>query len=301
VLLQQRRQEAIVPPDLDALLTALYVYVDDSLPSRSGPGRPPRTTDSELICLAVAQILLDCHSDRQFLAVAGRRLQHLFPLRPKHSGYHQRVRRLAPQIARALSMLACDTPHSDDQLRLLDSTPVPCAQSRTTVRRSEFAGIAGYGYCAAHSRWFWGFRLYLVCTTDGIPVGYELAPANASERDVAAELLERCTTPGQIIVGDKGFAGTAFEQLVLDLDCEFRRPDRKREPERFGHLGGIRQWIEAIIWTCKGQLSLERHRARTVETLCARISQRLLALAACVWHNHRIGHQPPRSIACYDH
>ena len=290
-----------MPPDLDALLTALYVYVDDSLPSRSGPGRPPRTTDSELICLAVAQILLDCHSDRQFLAVAARRLAHLFPVRPKHSGYHQRVRRLAPKIATALSMLACDTPHSDDQLRLLDSTPVPCAQSRTTVRRSDFAGIAGYGYCAAHSRWFWGFRLYLVCTTDGIPVGYEMAPANASERDVAAELLERCTTPGQIIVGDKGFAGAAFEQLVLDLDCEFRRPDRKREPERFGHLGGIRQWIEAIIWTCKGQLSLERHRPRTVETLCARISQRLLALAACIWHNHRIGHQPARSIACYDH
>ena len=290
-----------MPPDLDALLTALYVYVDDSLPRRSGPGRPPRTTDSELICLAVAQILLDCHSDRQFLAVAARRLAHLFPVRPKHSGYHQRVRRLAPKIATALSMLACDSPHSDRQLRLLDSTPVPCAQSRTTVRRSDFAGIAGYGYCAAHSRWFWGFRLYLLCTTDGIPVGYELAPANAPERDIAADLLERCSQPGQLIVGDKGFAGAAFEQLVLDLGCQFRRPDRRDEPARYGNLGGIRQWIEAIIWTCKGQLSLERHRARTVETLCARISQRLLALAVCIWHNHRVGHHPVRSIACYDH
>jgi len=282
VLLKQRRQEAIVPPDLDALLTALYVYVDDSLPSRSGPGRPPRTTDAELICLAVAQILLDCHSDRQFLAVASHRLAHLFPVRPKHSGYHQRVRGLAPQIAMALAMLAADTPHTDAQLRLLDSTPVPCAQSRTTVRRSEFAGVAGYGYCAAHSRWFWGFRLYLLCTSDGIPVGYELAPANAPERDVAAELLERCSEPGQLIVADKGFAGAAFEQLVLDPGCEFRRPDRRDEPARHGDLGGIRQWIEAIIWTCKGQLSLERHRARTVQSLCARVSQRLLALAVCI-------------------
>ena len=290
-----------MPPDLDALLTALYVYVDDSLPVRVGPGRPPQTTDAELICLATAQILLDCHSDRQFLAVAARRLAHLFPLRPKHSGYHQRVRRLAPQIARALSMLALDTPHSDQQLRLLDSTPVPCAQSRTTVRRSDFAGVAGYGYCAAHSRRFWGFRLYLLCTSDGIPVGYELAPANTPERDVAGELLARATSPGQIIIADKGFAGAAFEQLVLDLDCEFRRPDRRDERPRFGNLGAVRQWIEAIIWTCKGQLSLERHRARTIETLCARISQRLLALAVCIWHNHRVGHQPIRSIACYDH
>ena len=290
-----------MPPDLDALLTALYVYVDDSLPARSGSGRPPATSDSELICLAVAQILLDSRSDRHFLAVAGVRLRHLFPVRPKHSGYHQRVRRLAPRIAQALSLLACDTPQPHGQLRLLDSTPIPCAQSRTTVRRSAFAGIAGYGWCASHSRYFWGFRLYLLCTPEGVPIGYELAAANKPEREVAAELLERCTHPGQIIIGDKGFAGHEFEQLVLDLDCEFRRPDRKNEPPRYGNLGGIRQWIEAIIWSCKDQLSLEHHRARTLETLCARISQRLLALAACIWHNHRVGHHPIRSIICYDH
>lgn len=290
-----------MPPDLDALLTALYVCVDDSLPARRGPGRPPRTTDSELICLAVAQVLLDCHSDRQFLAVAGYRLAHLFPVRPKHSGYHQRVRALAPLIAQALSVLAADTPHANEQLRLLDSTPIPCAQSRTTVRRSEFAGVAAYGYCASHSRYFWGFRLYLLATSDGIPIGYELAPANASEREVAAELLERCSEPGQVIIGDKGFAGADFEQLVLDLGCHFRRPDRTNEPYRHGNLGGVRQWIEAIIWTCKGQLSLERHRARTIPSLCARICQRLLALAACIWHNNHTGHHPARSIARYDH
>ena len=33
-------------------------------------------------------------------------------------------------------------------MRLLDSTPVPVGQSRETVERSEFAGYAGYGYCA---------------------------------------------------------------------------------------------------------------------------------------------------------
>lgn len=290
-----------MPPDLDALLTALYVSVDDSLPVRSGPGRPPETSDSELICLAVSQILLGCRSDRQFLAVAAVRLAHLFPVRPKRSGYHQRIRGLAPQIASALALLAAETPTGHGQLRLLDSTPVPCAQSRTTVRRSAFAGVASYGYCASHSRYFWGFRLYLLCTAEGVPVGYELAPANTPEREVAAELLERVTTPGLVVVGDKGFAGADFEQLVLDLDCELRRPDRRGEPERFGDLGGVRQWIEAIIWTAKDHLSLERHRARTVETLCVRITLRLLALTACIWHNTHAGRQPARSIINYDH
>ena len=290
-----------MPPDLDALLTALYVYVDDSLPRRCGSGRPPVTNDAEIICLAVAQALLDCPCDRRFLLIAKRRLVHLFPQQPQQPGYHKRVRRLLPSIIIALERIALAAPSSADQLRLLDSTPIPCAHSRETVRRSALAGHAGYGYCASHSRWFWGFRLYVLCTPDGMPFGFELAAANAPERLVAAELLERVTTPGQTIVADKGFAGADFEQLVLNLGCRFVRPDRADETTRHGTLGGIRQWIEAIIWNCKHKLSLERHGARTLPGLCARIAQRLLALATAIWHNHHVGHHPARSLVCYHH
>ena len=287
--------------DLDTLLTALYVLVDDSLPTRLGPGRPPKTNDAEIICLAVGQVLLDIPGDRRFLAVAGFRLGHLFPKRPKQPGYHKRVRRLLPEILRALELVAFAAPSSADRLRLLDSTPIPCAASRETVRRSALAGHGGYGYCASHSRYFWGFRLYILCTPDGMPFGFELAAANAPERAVAHEVLERCAQPGQTIITDKGFAGQEFEQLVLDLGCRLIRPDRKDEPTRHGNLGGIRQWIESIIWSCKDKLSLERHGARTLTGLCARIAQRLLALATAIWHNYQVNHQPVRSLVCYDH
>lgn len=287
--------------DLDTLLTALYVLVDDSLPARRGAGRPPATSDAEIICLAVAQVLLDCPCDRRFLAVAGYRLGHLFPVRPKQPGYHKRVRRLAPGIMRVLEIIALDAPSAGDQLRLLDSTPIPCAASRETVKRSALAGHAGYGYCASHSRYFWGFRLYVLCAPDGMPFGFELAPANAPERIVAAEILDRVQQPGYTIISDKGFASADFEQLVLDLGCRLLRPDRRDEPHRHGTLGGCRQWIESIIWSCKDKLSLERHGARKLRGLIARIAQRLLALAAAIWHNHLVHHHPIRSLVCYDH
>ncbi len=271
--------------DLDALLISLYVLVDDLLPARRRFGRPPRISDSELICLAVAQVLLDCRNERRFLRLAKQRLGHLFPYIPGQSGFNKRLRALAPQLVQAVTVLARLSPSFCDRLRLLDSTPVPCAASRETVRRSALAGIGGYGYCRSHSRWFWGFRLYLLCSPDGLPVGFELAPANTPERVVAAELLARVLEDGQVVIGDKGFAGAEFEQHVTALGARFLRPDRKDEPLRFGNLGGIRQWIESTFDTLKDQLSLERHGGRTLTGLISRIARRLLALTTVILHN----------------
>jgi len=289
-----------VSADLDALLTCLYVLVDDLLPPRRRFGRPPRISDSELLCLAVAQVLLDCPNERRFLRLAGRRLAHLFPYIPGQSGFNKRLRSLAPQLLEVITLLVRLSPSFCDRLRLLDSTAVPCAASRETVRRSALAGIGGYGYCRSHSRWFWGFRLYLLATPDGLPAGFELAPANAPERVVAAELLERVLEPGQTVIADKGFAGAAFEQHIASLGGTLLRPDRKNEQPRHGSLGGIRQWIESTFDTLKDQLSLERHGGRTLTGLVSRIARRLLALTAVILHNWQLG-RPGRKLTAYDH
>jgi hypothetical protein len=290
-----------VSADLDALLISLYVLVDDLLPARRRRlGRPVLISDSELICLAIAQVLLDCPNERRFLRLARTRLGHLFPYIPGQSGFNKRLRQLAPQLVEAISVLARLSPSFCDRLRLLDSTPVPCAASRETVRRSALAGIGGYGYCRSHSRWFWGFRLYLLCSPDGLPVGFELAPANAPERVVAAEMLERTLAGGEIVITDKGFAGAEFEQHVASLGSRLLRPDRKDEPARFGSLGGLRQWIESTFDTLKDQLSLERHGGRTLTGLVSRIARRLLALTAVILHNWHSGN-PGRHLTAYDH
>ena len=228
------------------------------------------------------------------------RLGDLFPYLPKQPGYNKRMRALAPQIVRLLNALAFSSPSWCDNIRLLDSTPVPCGQSRQTVKRSQFAGYAAYGYCASHSRYFWGFRLYLLCASDGMPIAFELAAANIPERQVAAELLARVQLDGYTVIADKGFAGEQFEQLMAEFGAIFRRPDRKGEEPRFGGLGAIRQWIESVFDTLKGQLSLEQHGAITMPGLMTRIAQRLLALAAGLWHNWTTG-QPGRHLTAYDH
>ena len=67
---------------------------------------------------------------------------------------------------------------------MANSTTVECARSRETVRRSDLAGWTEYGYCACHSRNFWGLRHHLVATLHGVPIGYALSGAIADERQV---------------------------------------------------------------------------------------------------------------------
>ena len=297
-----------VKTNLDALLTELYVFVDDHIVAahRRRPGRPQRLSDSELVCLAVAQVLLGFSSQHRWLRFCHHRLGHLFPYLPQQSGYHKRVTSAAGLLSRTVTALARQSPSGHDQVRLIDATPVPCGTSRETVKRSQLAGDAGYGYCASHSRWYWGLKLYLITALDGMPIAWCLAHPKIGEREVAAELLEQACDQGRlptgtIVIGDKGFAGAGFERQTAQLGLTFMRPDRRDETRRHGNLAPIRQRIESIIDTLKGQLSLEDHGARTRTGVIARINQRILALAAAIWHNWTINAPVKRSLTPYDH
>ncbi|MDQ0923800.1 hypothetical protein QF038_002308 [Pseudarthrobacter sp. W1I19] len=296
---------------LNTLLTTLYVYLDDHVLPDLGvsrdrrPGRKPVLSDAELLCLAVAQHLLGFSSETRWIRYSRIHLSGMFPGIPHQSGYTKRLRAAGPVIAAAITALARDTPSWHEVLRLVDSTPVPCGMSRETVKRSDLSGHAGYGYCASHSRFFWGLRLYLISTPDGMPVIWGLANPKIGEREVTQALLEHdhhLISAGQVILGDKGFAGRDFERFITeDLHAHLIRPDRKDEKPRFGKLGGIRQWIESVFDTLKGQLGLEDHGGRTMAGVYARVAARLLALAAGIWHNWRINAPRKRSLIAYDH
>jgi hypothetical protein len=105
-----------------------------------------------------------------------------------------------------------------------------------------------------------------------------------------------------IVLADKGLAGREMERYAADqVKVLLARPDRKDERRRFGTLGGMRQWIEPVNDTLKGQLDLEQPRPPHPGRVFTRIAQRLLALAACIWHNWATGTDDKRSLIAYDH
>lgn len=313
--------------DLDTLATALYVTTDDLLlahpervPPRPRVGIAPKTSDAEMLTLAVMQALLGYTSEARWLRYAHANLVGMYPHLPKQSGYNKRVRKLASTMTWLISQLAAQTSIADDDVWVIDSTPVECGRSRETQQRSDLAGWAEYGYCASHSRFFWGLRLHLVCTLHGLPVGWALTGAKADERAVLEQILATtpalaqtqsrtlsrtpdAVAPRQIAIADKAYYGADFEAGLDAAGIELLRPARKGERPRAGQrfFKPLRQVIESVNATFKGQLDLERHGAKTIAGVCARIAQRVLALTAAIWHNDHLGLTVRRSLTAYDH
>lgn len=301
--------------NLDTLATALYATTDDLLKERPdlaswrpAVGIAPQLTDAELVTLAMVQAMLGFTSEARWLRHARAHLRYLFPHLPQQPGYHKRLRKAAELLRRITRILATSTSVWSDDVWIVDSTPVECGSSRETVQRSDLAGWAQYGYCASHGRFFWGLRLHLVCTLQGLPVAFVLTGVEADERETVLDLCAAephllAARPGQRLIGGKNHFGRDFERELAEYGIQLLRPTRMGERQRSG--GSLfkpsRQVIESINETFKGQLDLEQHRGRTPRGVIARVMRRVIVLTAVIWHNDQTGRATLRSDTAYDH
>src|SRR5262249_24590549 len=249
--------EVLVDADLDTLAIELYVRADDLLkaaperaPWRPATGIGPQVSDAELVTLAVMQALLGFTSEARWLRHARRHLTSLFPYLPRQSRYNQRLRTLAatipwlipalaprplpPALGARTGALRTEPSRRAEDVGVIASPPVERGGPRETVKRSDLAGWAEYGYCASHARYFRGLRLHLLCTLHGRPAGFALTGAKADERQVLLHILDdRVLTVGrawQIILADKNHYGAGFEITLADGGICLLRPARHRQP-----------------------------------------------------------------------
>lgn len=281
---------------LETLVVAAYMFADGAAIPRRGPRG--KVTDAELVALAVAQAAMGIPSDRQFLGLVGKVLPGWFPHLPEQSQYNRRLRRLAPTLA-AVQLRIAEL-IAEGGLRITDGTLLGVANYAGCASRSEFAGTAAYGYCAAKSQYLWGMRLVLVTDRHGVPVGYMLVAANEKEYEPVRELTT--AHAGCTLIADKGLWGRQYRETLALQDVSIITPDRVRTADNLARerrLAGLRLVIESTISNLKGQMRLEQHLAKTPAGLAQRIAQRLLALTIGMLLNTLTGRKP-RALVAYD-
>jgi hypothetical protein len=282
---------------LETLVIAAYIFADGVVIPRPGPAG--KTSDAELIALAVAQAAMGIPSDRQFLGLVAKTLPGWFPRLPHQTQYNRRLRRLTPWLS--LVQLQLAELLAEGRVRLADGTLLSCANYPGCPSKSAFAGDAAYGYCPSKSQFIWGMRLVLLCDRKGVPVGYDLVgPTTGEERQA---VLDRAAAhPGSLLFCDGGFWGADYQRqlelIAIDLVTPAKHQLGARPPTEVAKAR-VRLVIESVFANLKLQMRLAHHLAKTTAGLAQRIAQRLLALTIGIYLNLLTG-RPPRALAAYD-
>ena len=281
--------------DLDTLCTVVYCTADDLLPEARANARR-RVTDAELVTLCVAQAIMGIPSDRRFLAVARKRLVHLFPDLPGQSAYFKRRRRLADAIEWLMGVFASRKPG-------LCRRPAALRLDAGRVRPQP-------GDRPALGAWR-GRRLRLLRGSLALLLG----PASARRSSPSMVRRGRSSSPTLPVMSARSPSSCLRAPCAAASCCSATRatpagpspraprhsaspwcvPSAATSAAGEPHLAPIRQRIESIFWTAKDLLTLERHGARTMAGLRERVLQRFLCLAACISLNHRLGTAEPLS------
>jgi hypothetical protein len=287
-----------MPPQ--ELLLHVFCLVDDELKALGPPrsrGPAPTLADSEVVTIEVVGELWGLADDKALLAHFRRYHAAEFPAlaRVHRTTFARQAanlcwlkRRLQARLAGRLS------PPGDGWL--IDSAPLPACRFARARRDRRFAGVAAYGYDPVAAKAFYGFRLHLRTSPDGVVVGYELAPANAAELALARELAPR---PIGIGLGDRGYWSPELREELRAAGGEMLAPFKKRgsdpDPERSERLLAVRRRIETTFGQLFDRLDCRRVKIKDLWHLEHRLVRKILAHTAAAWLNVLAG-RPPLKI-----
>ena len=255
-------------------VTVLFCLIDDAYarlnPNGGRYGPLKRLSDSEVITLALLQQLRGVESERSFLRDAERFLSHLFPgvvgLHP--SSLHRRVRKLRRFLEPLWREIVPDLV-GDPETLLVDSTLLAALHPRQVAQSAGFPG-------AAWVRWgsfsVYGVKLHLLCAKNGVPLSYELTPANVAEVRLTEELIAEAGLRDDLarrLLGDLAYRSEALGHALAECGISLvtQRADQR----------GERQRIEIALSSLKRVFGLGWTLATTLVGLATRISAKVTA------------------------
>jgi hypothetical protein len=255
-------------------LTVLFCLIDDAYALLNHRARCyesiKRLGDSEVIALALFQQLRGVESERSFLRDAERFFSHLFPgvvgLAP--SSFHRRVRKLR-RFLEPLRRAVLGDLVGDPETLLVDSTLLATLHPRQVA---QSAGFPGAGWVRWGSFSVYGVKLHLLCATNGVPISYELTPANVAEVRLTEELLAEANLRDDLarrLLGDLAYRSEALGRALAECGISLvtERADQH----------GERQRIEIALSSLKRVFGLGRTLATTLVGLATRIAAKVAA------------------------
>lgn len=274
--------------DTETLITAIYFIVDNWYLTEGykylihKPGKKPVFTDSEMITFIILKEFLQFKSERKFMGFMHGNYADMFPNMIDQGQFNRRSRALRLIVNKLRSHFADSLGAQLACLYVIDTEPVPVVGYKRPKEKSDFLGSAEYGYCKSKSLHYWGYKCVMLVTADGIPVAFELVPANTDERDAAEKVLP-AANPGSVVLGDKGFIDEERQESwkerygVPVYTFKKKNQHKKNPPAVQQLLKENREQVETTFSSIDRVEGLENQGAKTVLGLVSRTIAKIAA------------------------
>jgi hypothetical protein len=264
------------------ILTIIFVLVDDWYQAegvkllRGKPGKKPEFTDSEMMTLMLAQDYIPYPSETQYVEFIRANYLDLFPKLVDQSQFNRRARSLRLLVEQLRRYWIVQKGWNYQTRYLMDTKPVPVLGYKRNKQHSDFLGNANYGVCASRKLKYFGYTLVTVTTLRGIPMVYDLVPANLDERLAAEAIIDRLSCCD--LFADKGFLGLEWQTQIFDQTNNLIWTPRRsnqyiqntRNLDRW--LSSVRERIEGVFHEIQDTgRNIERLLAKTIVGLCTRV------------------------------
>jgi len=259
-------------------IITVYVVIDDVLRlMRHSSHVLSQLSDAEVLTVAVtAALYFGNHQERTLYVMErmGYLSGHL-----SISRFNRRVHALYDWLELILRVLS--EVFEQQAVYILDSMPLPVCRRARAGRCRKVQGRDYYGYCAAKDEKFFGWRLHLVCTPDGLPVHFSILPATYHDLTPVHELVYGLPC-GALVVADKGYNSAKDEASILAHTGVRLVVKRKANmvpncPADEALIAQHRKRIETVNSQLE-TMGLQRLRARTNEGFFLKVQASLFAL-----------------------
>lgn len=240
---------------VDDQLTALHL---DRLRQR---GFAPLLHDSEVLTIELVGEFLGFEQDAQLFGYFRRHYAAAFPgLRQIHRTTFLRQAANLWAVKQCLQQHLASVLTADDPLWHVDSMPVHACQFARAPYCRRFAGAAAFGKDHVIRQTFYGFRLHLRTSRDGIIEAAVLAPANVAETEVVWELEPLA---GSVGLGDRGYWSSALTEELAQGGVRLLAPFKSRQHDPQAKRSSQLRSLHWLIETVNGQLAGRFHAKRT--------------------------------------
>lgn len=256
---------------------------------RRGP--QPQYPDSFIIGLMIIKSLLGMNSESSYLRYLAKHHGDVFRTLPERSWFNRKCRKLQPICAELQHAIA--TLLADAEIKIIDSTPVPVLKPYRGNYSPCFprGKQTNYGYCASKKEYYYGAKLSLVMTPDGVITEAGIHAANTADINALRDMLNDIDIPNLTLIGDKGYYDGELRTTLENQKGRLVVPDKKRHhpfnTKQDKRLLRKRSIVETVNGQLKEHMRIEETLAQSYHGLLTRLWGALLALTFGQLHNLR--------------